>query len=118
MTGTIKNIDEKYCEVDLDGGGTVKALKVNIGSVGERTQLSVRPERVSVNTQEISNENNFKGDIKELIYLGDHIRARIEVCGNDEFIVKIPNEGSVALKEGASINLHWQAEDIRALDPL
>ena len=118
MTGTIKNIDDKYCEVDLDGGGTVKALKVNIGSVGDRTQLSVRPERVSVNMQETSNENNFKGDIKELIYLGDHIRARIEVCGNDEFIVKIPNEGKIDLKEGARIDLNWQADDIRALDPL
>ena len=118
MTGSIKSIGDKYCEVDLDGGGTVKALNVNIGSVGERTQLSVRPERVSVNIQETSGENNFKGDIKELIYLGDHIRARIEVCGNDEFIVKIPNEGNVELKEGASINLNWEAEDIRALDPL
>ena len=119
MTGTIKSIGDKYCEVDLDGGGIVKALKVNIGSVGDRTQLSVRPERVSVNLQDTtSNENNFKGDIKELIYLGDHIRARIEVCGNDEFIVKIPNEGNVDLKEGTSINLNWQAEDIRALDPL
>ena len=119
MTGTIKSIGDKYCEVDLDGGGIVKALKVNIGSVGDRTQLSVRPERVSVNLQNTtSNENNFKGDIKELIYLGDHIRARIEVCGNDEFIVKIPNEGNVDLKEGASINLNWLAEDIRALDPL
>ena len=68
--------------------------------------------------QEASDENNFKGDIKELIYLGDHIRARIEVCGNDEFIVKIPNEGNIDLKEGASIDLNWQAEDIRALDPL
>ena len=119
MTGTIKSIGDKYCEIDLDGGGIVKALKVNIGSVGDRTQLSVRPERVSVNLQDTtSNENNFKGDIKELIYLGDHIRARIEVCGNDEFIVKIPNEGNVELKEGTSINLNWQAEDIRALDPL
>ena len=118
MTGTIKSIGDKYCEVDLDGGGIVKALKVNIGSVGERTQLSVRPERVSVNIQETSKENNFKGDIKELIYLGDHIRARIEVCGYDEFIVKIPYEGNVDLKEGASINLNWLAEDIRALDPL
>ena len=118
MTGTIKSIGDKYCEVDLDGGGIVKALKVNIGSVGERTQLSVRPERVSVNMQETMNENNFKGDIKELIYLGDHIRARIEVCGNDEFIVKIPNEGNVELKEGVSIYLNWEAEDIRALDPL
>ena len=119
MTGSIKSIGDKYCDVDLDGGGIVKALKVNIGSVGDRTQLSVRPERVSVNLQDTaSNENNFKGDIKELIYLGDHIRARIEVCGNDEFIVKIPNEGNVGLKEGTSINLNWQAEDIRALDPL
>ena len=118
MTGSIKSIGDKYCEVDLDGGGTVKALKVNIGSVGERTQLSVRPERVSVNSQGTSGENNFKGDIKELIYLGDHIRARIEVCGNDEFIVKIPNEGNIELKEGASIDLNWQAEDVRALDPL
>ena len=118
MTGIIKNINERFCEVELDGGGTVKALKVNIGSVGERTQLSVRPERVSVNMQETSVENNFKGDIKELIYLGDHIRARIEVCGNDEFIVKIPNEGNIDLKEGATIDLNWQAEDIRALDPL
>ena len=118
MHGIIKSMDEKYCEVDLDGGGTVKALKVNIGKVGERTQLSVRPERVSVNIGEKSDENNFKGDVKELFYLGDHIRARIEVCGNDEFIVKIPNEGNVNLKEGVSIDLHWQAEDIRALDPL
>ena len=118
MNGIIKNIDEKYCEVDLVGGGTVKALKVNIGSIGDPTQLSVRPERVSVNAQETSVENNFKGKIKELIYLGDHIRARIAVCGNDEFIVKIPNEGNVDLKEGANIDLHWQAEDIRALDPM
>ena len=118
MTGIIKSIDEKFCEVELDGGGIVKALKVNIGSVGDRTQLSVRPERVSVNTQETSDGNNFKGDIKELIYLGDHVRARIHVCGNDDFIVKIPNEGNIDLKEGASIDLNWQAEDIRALDPL
>ena len=111
MTGIIKNISEKFCEVELDGGGIVKALRVNIGSVGDRTQLSVRPERVSVNRQETSDVNNFQGNVKELIYLGDHIRARIEVCGNDEFIVKIPNEGNVDLKEGTSIELNWQAED-------
>ena len=116
MTGTIKSIDDKYCSVDLDGGGSVKALKINIGNVGEKTQLSVRPERVSVNLGQDKNENNFKGMVKELIYLGDHIRARLEVCGNDEFIVKIPNEGSLDLKENQSINLTWSADDIRALD--
>ena len=116
MVGTIKSMDDKYCSVDLDGGGRVKALKVNVGEVGEKTQLSVRPERVTVNTGQDSNENNFTGLVKELIYLGDHIRARLEVCGNDEFIVKIPNEGSFKYKEGESIKLTWNADDIRALD--
>ena len=116
MVGTIKSMDEKYCDVDLDGGGSVKALKINIGEVGEKTQLSVRPERVSVNLGIVENQNNFTGLVKELIYLGDHIRARLEVCGNDEFIVKIPNEGGLSIKENQSINLTWSADDIRALD--
>ena len=116
MTGTIKSIDDKYCSVDLDGGGSVKALKINIGNVGEKTQLSVRPERVSVNLEQDKSENIFNGIVKELIYLGDHIRARLEVCGNDEFIVKIPNEGNLDIKENESIELTWSADDIRALD--
>jgi putative spermidine/putrescine transport system ATP-binding protein len=116
MVGTIKSMDEKYCDVDLDGGGSVKALKVNVGKVGEKTQLSVRPERVTVNLQKNQNTNTFTGLVKELIYLGDHIRARLEVCGNDEFIVKIPNEGGLNIKENESISLSWASDDIRALD--
>ena len=36
------------------------------------------------------------GRIAELIYLGDHIRARLEVAGHDDFIVKVPNKGGSA----------------------
>ena len=116
MSGVIKSIDDKYCKVDLDSGGTVRALKINVGDIGEKTQLSVRPERVSVNLLQKNDENTFSGLVKELIYLGDHIRARLEVCGNDEFIVKIPNEGDLKIKEKENINLSWSADDIRALD--
>ena len=48
MTGTVKQIDDEFCSVDLDGGGSVQALKVNVNKVGDKTQLSVRPERVSI----------------------------------------------------------------------
>ena len=116
--GTIKNIDGRYCSVELDGGGSTKALKVNVDAVGQRTQLSVRPERVAVNSSNGSDENNFKGIVEELIYLGDHIRVRLDVCNNKEFIVKIPNEGNIQIIEGKSINLTWSPDDIRALDLL
>ena len=46
--GTVIKIDDQYCNVELDGGGKVKALKINVNNEGDRTQLSVRPERVSV----------------------------------------------------------------------
>ena len=114
--GTVKNINGEYCDVELDGGGMVKALKIKVNSVGDKTQLSVRPERVSLNKNHSNSENSFKGEVKELIYLGDHIRARLEVCGNSEFIVKMPNEGEVEFKEKDTINLSWLPNDIRALD--
>ena len=118
MTGTVKQINGDFCSVDLDGGGSVEALKVNVNKVGDKTQLSVRPERVSIKSNKDQLINKFTGDVKELIYLGDHIRARLDVCGNDEFIVKIPNEGNIDLKEGSKINVSWDPKDIRALDYL
>ena len=64
-----------------------------------------------------SADNIFEGMVIELIYLGDHIRSRVEVCGNDQFIVKVPNSYMGAnLKEGATVKLSWKASDSRALD--
>ena len=116
MTGTVKQINGEFCSVDLDGGGSVQALKVNVNKVGDKTQLSVRPERVSIKSNKDQSINKFTGNVKELIYLGDHIRARLDVCGNDEFIVKIPNEGNLGLQEGSKIAVSWDPKDIRALD--
>ena len=116
MTGTVKQINGEFCTVDIDGGGSVQALKVNVNKVGDKTQLSVRPERVSIKSNKDQLINKFTGNVKELIYLGDHIRARLDVCGNDEFIVKIPNEGNLGLQEGSKIAVSWDPKDIRALD--
>ena len=116
MTGTVKQINGEFCTVDIDGGGSVQALKVNVNKVGDKTQLSVRPERVSIKSNKDQLINKFTGNVKELIYLGDHIRARLDVCGNDEFIVKIPNEGNFDLQEGSKIAVSWDPKDIRALD--
>ena len=116
LNGVVKEVNGSTCTVDLDNGhGTVKALKVNINGAGDKTQLSIRPERVTIDSSN-PDANNFSGKIEELIYLGDHIRARLDVCGNNEFIVKVPNEGSFSHKEGDILNLSWNSDDVRALD--
>jgi len=111
------NGDTVKVEVD-NNAGTVIGKKVNVGGVGERSTLSLRPERVTVNPEPGSLPNIFSGIAEELIYLGDHIRTRFTVLGHDDFIVKIPNSAVHAhLKEGDTVNIGWNAEDCRALDP-
>ncbi|MBT4933490.1 MAG: ABC transporter ATP-binding protein [Rhodospirillaceae bacterium] len=118
LYGTVKEISGDFCQVELEGGGgMVKALSVNNGGVGSRTTLSLRPERVTIGAIEGQTENALEAKVEELIYLGDHIRSRVKLSGNDEFVVKVPNShGHVHLKEGEITQIGWEAEDCRALD--
>ena len=116
LTGTVKSKTGDAVLVELPGGATTEALAVNAGEVGSQTLISVRPERIEVATD---GPNATDAQVKELIYLGDHIRCRLNVHGNDEFIVKVPNSaGHTHLKVGETTKVSWATEDARALDPL
>ncbi len=118
LAGEVTEIKGDKCVVDV-GGEIINALKVNVGKVGDKTSVSLRPERVTVNPAEGSVDNIFVGTVEELIYLGDHVRTRVNVCGNDEFIVKIPNaQGYRIVRKGQQIQLGWLSDDCRALDPI
>lgn len=117
LHGTVKSMNGDSCAVTLDSGDEVNALKVNVSGVGERTTLSLRPERVEVDPEPGKYPNEFEGKVQELIYLGDHIRTRASVSGHDDFVVKVANSSKHAsLKEGATVKFGWTMEDCRALD--
>ncbi len=118
LFGKVVSVDGEFCQVELEGGGgVVKALAVNIGGVGSRTTLSLRPERVTIGAAKGETENSLEAKVEELIYLGDHIRSRVSLTGNSEFVVKVPNShGHVHLKKGEVTQIGWEAEDCRALD--
>jgi len=116
LKGKVKSINGNSCVITTNSGEDINALKVNVNNVGDVSTISLRPERVAINSAE-KFENVFDAKIKELIYLGDHIRTRVEICGNDQFIVKVPNSYKDSnLKEGSTVKLSWKASDSRALD--
>lgn len=116
LTGKVKSKMGDAVQVELPNGHTCEALAVNVGEIGSETLISVRPERIEVATD---GPNVTDAQVKELIYLGDHIRCRLNVHGNDEFIVKVPNSaGHTHLKVGEMTKVSWATEDARALDPL
>ena len=115
LDGMVTAFADKEARVHLDGAEEIGALAVNCRGVGFPTMLSIRPERVLI--AEPSAPNQLQGRVVELIYLGDHIRCRMEVAGRDDFIVKIPNSAKHSmLKVGETTPIGWLTNDCRALD--
>ena len=116
LAGKVKSVSKDIATVELANGKTTKALAVNCGAAGSDTLISIRPERVNIGGK---GANVTEAHVKELIYLGDHIRCRLDVHGNDEFVVKVPNSaGHEHLSVGETTKISWAAEDARALDAL
>jgi len=118
LRGKVESVDGAYCTLQLADGSRVQALAVNIEGEGAESTLSLRPERVYLDVSPETHDNIFEGEVRELIYLGDHIRVRMNVCGNDEFVLKMPNDSHARrLSVGERVQVGWVKEDCRALDP-
>uniref|UniRef100_UPI00056713B4 TOBE domain-containing protein n=1 Tax=Bradyrhizobium sp. WSM1743 TaxID=318996 RepID=UPI00056713B4 len=115
--GKVVAMNGATCKVEIPGAGNVQALAVNVEVAGRPTVLSLRPERVKLNPAPGSLPNIFGAHVAEVIYLGDHVRARILLCGQDDFVIKLPNsDGVVQLEPGTVITIGWKTEDCLALD--
>ncbi|WP_425039900.1 ABC transporter ATP-binding protein [Primorskyibacter sp. S187A] len=118
LEGVVKEIKGNTCIVELDDGEIIDAIPINVSRVGERTRVSIRPERVEFNKDRLSPDaHTLKAEVLEFIYMGDIFRTRLRVAGNEEFIIKSRNApDQVRLTPGQQIEIGWLAADCRALD--
>ena len=115
--GEVEDISNDRCKIKLDSGGEILANPIRVKSKGEKSIVSLRPERAIIDPEE-KMENKFKGKIEEVIYHGDHTRLRLDLLGNKEFILKVPNSSArMDIKLGNEIKIGWNSFDARALDP-
>jgi putative spermidine/putrescine transport system ATP-binding protein len=117
FAGEVSDVSGDKCKVKLNSGTEILANPIVAKSKGEKTTVSLRPERALIDP-ETQMDNNHKGKIEEVIYHGDHTRLRVDLLGNKEFILKVPNSSNrMDIKEGREINIGWNSVDCRALDP-
>ncbi|UWQ32918.1 ABC transporter ATP-binding protein [Leisingera sp. M527] len=118
LEGTVKEINNGIALVQLDDGELIDCKPVNVSRPGERTRVSIRPERVEYNKERLQEGvHTLKAEVLEFIYMGDIFRTRLRVAGNDEFIIKTRNApDQVRLQPGQQIEIGWLPEDCRALD--
>ncbi|KEJ90570.1 ABC transporter ATP-binding protein [Sulfitobacter donghicola] len=118
LEGVVKEIKGDVALVQLDSGEVIQAKPINVSKAGERTRVSIRPERVEFNKDRMQ-EGAFtlKAEVLEFIYMGDIFRTRLRVAGRDDFVVKTRNApDQQRLKPGEQIEIGWLPEDCRALD--
>jgi putative spermidine/putrescine transport system ATP-binding protein len=119
LNGRLVTRQGEHCTVALDSGEHIHAIAIHDASPGQPVSLSIRPERVRLGDADGTRHNCFSGRVREFIYLGDHVRIRLETCGNTNFIVKQPIAHlDASLAVGDVIPLAWHTEHVRALDPI
>ncbi len=116
FAGEISDVSGGKCKVKLSNA-EILANPISVKGKGERTTVSLRPERALINPSD-KMDNIHTGKIEEVIYHGDHTRVRINLLGNPEFILKVPNSSAnLDIKLGNDIKIGWNSDDARALDP-
>jgi len=118
LEGTVQEIKDGRALVKLDDGELIDAVPVNVSNAGDRTLVSIRPERVEYNKDRLSPDaHTLKAEVLEFIYMGDIFRTRLRVAGREDFVIKTRNApDQQRLKPGEQIEIGWLPEDCRALD--
>ncbi len=118
--GIVETAEGQAALVILGNGCPVSALRTGAAPAkpGDVVAVSLRPERVAILAPGASMPNEATATIRQLVYVGDHIRVISMVAGIGQVIVKIPNDrGPLHLAAGSEIRLGWRREDCLALDP-
>ncbi|WP_417264512.1 ABC transporter ATP-binding protein [Celeribacter sp.] len=118
LPGVIEELNGDRAVVRLENGELIDATAVNVQAKGDKTLVSIRPERVEFKPELIpAGAHTIDAEVLEVIYMGDILRTRMRVAGHDEFVVKCRNTiDQMPLTPGQRIRIGWNPLDARALD--
>ncbi len=120
LPGTIEELTGDKALVRLATGELIDATAVNVTEKGQKTLVSIRPERVEFKPEMMPEGiHRIDAEVLEVIYMGDILRAVLRVAGADDFVMKMRNTlGQTRLTPGEKIKVGWHPQDARALDPI
>jgi putative spermidine/putrescine transport system ATP-binding protein len=117
--GTLQTVNGERCSIRVAGDAAIEGSLASPLPAGAPVTVSLRPERVQIgppgHTIAAVAGCSLTGTLREVIYLGDHVRARVVLPGNDDFTVKRPiDEASRLPAVGDAVELSWVPEHCRA----
>ena len=116
--GHLETVAGDRCTVRIAGDAAIEGALACPLPAGSRVTVSLRPERVQIaaagHTISRVPGRHLTGTLREVIYLGDHVRARVSLPGNDDFTVKRPIDEAHRLPAiGGTVELAFLPEHCR-----
>lgn len=120
LNGVVEDIQGGRALVRLATGELIDATPVNVKDKGQKTLVSIRPERVEFKPELLpEGAHTIDAEVVEVIYMGDLFRTVLKVAGSTDFVIKSRNTlGQRVLVPGETIKIGWAPQDARALDPV
>jgi ABC-type Fe3+/spermidine/putrescine transport system ATPase subunit len=111
LSGDVSEVNANTVRVRL--GGTELESRVNgtRAHPGQRVQLAIRPEHVSVSPEGAGVENGVCGTIRALLFVGDRYEATVELDVGQSVIAHLSAGGT--WREGQRVSLALPADELR-----
>jgi putative spermidine/putrescine transport system ATP-binding protein len=93
-------------------GLTLRAVSRAIVPIGEEIRLLVRPERIRPSRP---GEAGLRGRVRDIAYLGDYLRAVIQLDPGPTLTAKFPNAGGPSIDVNAELQVVWDPQDLVVL---
>jgi spermidine/putrescine transport system ATP-binding protein len=120
LDAQVLGIEDDHLRLRIAGLGEVQALGSDHVRPGVRGALALRPEQVAISLQLTPNpnENHFRGQVFDSLYLGDVTVYVVELANGNRIEAMLPNSvpGRVKFFEpGDAVEIGWRVEAGRFL---
>lgn len=103
--------------VRMGDGSKLRAANVGVCDAGADLSVSVRPENIGLATPDDGPEvNRFSGKVRDVFFLGDHMRLSVEAFGAQLVTARIPVRGSRSFTPDDDIVLACGVSECRLLE--
>jgi len=113
LDGTISSVSGKIITLDVQGLGQVRCASSNNPQTGKPGSLALRPEQIRIRLQVTPDpeENHFRGEVKDYLYLGNVTVYIVEIEGGTKFEALLANSSSGLAKFfeiGDKVEVAWR----------
>ncbi|QPC42530.1 ABC transporter ATP-binding protein [Kaustia mangrovi] len=114
--GRVSSVRNDLLAIEIDGGETLHAKAHEGMAAGDEVSALIRPERPQPATGTGNGPNTFRGEITEVVYLGESEKYRVSLASGVEFLIRWPGRTTgTARTEGAELSFTVDPEDLHII---